>query len=142
VSIKPSLYSAAPVLLSFLLVSGCGPTFHSGAPPVVYCGQTVFESAFGIYEHSVPSAGSLVVPAGWLHSSQGSPPIALQFTSSCSAGTAVTVQRGGLVRLASEAVASDGSPVGALVYGVSPGTTVLTVISYRSTSKVVLIVEP
>lgn len=124
------------------MLSGCDGTVSSAAPSVVYCGETLFQGAAGIYEHSVPRAGTLTVPAGWLHSSQGSLPIALQFTSNCSVGAAVTAQRGGIVRLANEVLASDGLPVGALVYGVSPGMTMLTVISAGSTSTVDLTVEP
>lgn len=118
------------------------PHYSTAAPPVVYCGQTLFVSDSGIYSHLVPPSGTFTVPSVWLHASAGSLPIAIQLTSSCAEGDTLSVAPTGVIRIAKTAVASNGEPVGLLIYGSHPGTTTITATnSNGATADIVLVVQ-
>jgi hypothetical protein len=126
------------------VMTGCTPVTHvsTAAPAVVYCGQTLFSSDTGIYTHLAPPRGTFAVPSVWLHSGASSLPIAIQLTSDCSAGDTVSVAPAGVIRIAKTALASNGKPVGLLIYCSRAGTATITATdSTGATADIVLVVK-
>ena len=119
-----------PVLLMVLLLAGCSNPLppgrpSSGAPPVTFCGKTLYAGAAGLPVYRPPLApGTYVNPMD----PRGGPPLLVQTADDCGHGARIVISPTGLVAVVNEVRAADGRPVALSLSGLRPGTGALTVI--------------
>jgi hypothetical protein len=106
---------AASSLVVFLLAAvSCSSTRSSGAPPVSFCGQTLYSGAEGLFVQSLKSL------SGRTHIAVGQV-FLLKLTDSCSAGYAVQLNPSGGAMIFGRVVAHDGGVTAIALRIAAPG---------------------
>jgi hypothetical protein len=121
---------AVVVLSAAGLLAGCSTSparVSSAAPPVKICGQTVSDSAAGVFVFSYTQVGTFHLPKGLNGSGQR---VVLRFVSGCSTGVRLLSSSG--FKLDAAAFSSKTTPayktVAALVTRTDTGSPILTVV--------------
>ena len=107
-----------------LLGTGCGGETMA-APPVSFCGQTLYAGAMGLPVYRPPMVPGSHVNAIFPGSSAGS--LLVQVSAGCTHGGRFVVAPAGLVSVEKEVKARDGLPVAVELVGLHPGSGTLTV---------------
>lgn len=114
-----------------LLVTSCGLRGEtSAAPPVRFCGRTLYAGATGLPVYRPPLAkGSHVNPIAPGSSAEF---LLVQIAAGCRHGARFQIAPAGLVSVAKVIKASDGLPVAIELVGLHPGSGLLTVLGSGS----------
>ena len=97
----------------------------TGAPPVIFCGKTLYAGAEGLPIYRPPLAkGTYVNP---MDPQVGATPLLVQTADNCSHGSHIQITPPGLVAVTVEIDARDRSPVAVSLKGVQPGRGTLVV---------------
>lgn len=111
------------------LVSGVGDSqINSGAPPVVICGQTLYQGAVGVVTEKFVRPGRYELPGG-LQAGMHLPKV-LDFAASCHTGVTVVFKPRGNLSIYSEARTDDRKIAAIALVAHHPG--VVRVIALRS----------